>query len=72
MGNFFRISDGEIKPIYRSRKNYYKAQRSERLYPFKKRKHFGYYSPSNSNGEISCELGLDSHQKANDGGAYIL
>lgn len=56
-----------MKPIYRKRKNYYKYQRSERIYPFKKRKHFGYSSPSNSDGGISCEFISDSPLKGNDG-----
>ncbi|KAJ6424930.1 hypothetical protein OIU84_025661 [Salix udensis] len=46
--------DGDLKPVFRKRKNYYRQQRSERLYPFKKRKHYAYSSPSNSYGGMSC------------------
>ncbi|KAJ8750456.1 hypothetical protein K2173_015595 [Erythroxylum novogranatense] len=45
--------DDNVKPVSCKRKNYYKYQRSERLYPFKKRRHFGYSLPSNSDGGIS-------------------
>ncbi|XP_059626594.1 telomere repeat-binding protein 5-like isoform X2 [Cornus florida] len=45
----------ERKPAYRNRKNCYKRQRSQRDYPFKKRKLFDCSSVSNSDGGISSE-----------------
>ncbi|XP_021653836.2 telomere repeat-binding protein 5 isoform X2 [Hevea brasiliensis] len=57
-------TDGaDSKSLYHKRKNYYKYQRSERLYPFKKRKHFAYASQSNSEGGISNEFICNSPQK---------
>ncbi|CAK7331512.1 unnamed protein product [Dovyalis caffra] len=60
-------SDGDLKPVFRKRKNYYRHQRSERIYPFKKRKYFAYSSPSNSDGGMSCEFASDSPQKGSHG-----
>ncbi|GAB4824420.1 hypothetical protein Ancab_007307 [Ancistrocladus abbreviatus] len=57
---------GEIPPIYRNRKNVYKRQRSQRIYPLKKRKLFDYISVSNSKGEIGRETIYDSPEKARD------
>ncbi|KAF2311856.1 hypothetical protein GH714_027020 [Hevea brasiliensis] len=57
-------TDGaDSKSLYLKRKYYYKYQRSERLYPFKKRKHFAYASQSNSEGGISNEFICNSPQK---------
>lgn len=46
------VSDGNLKPVYSSRRDYYKRQRSEMNIPFKKRKLFNCSSGSNSNGFI--------------------
>ncbi|KAJ1406900.1 Ubiquitin-like domain superfamily [Sesbania bispinosa] len=46
------VLDGNLKPVYSSRKNYYKRRRSQMNIPFKKRKLFNYSSVSNSNGFI--------------------
>ncbi|XP_048231080.1 telomere repeat-binding protein 5 isoform X2 [Ricinus communis] len=62
---------GDSKPFYHKRKNYYKYQRSERLYPFKKRKHFGYGSQSNFEGAISREFISDSPKKGSIGDAAV-
>ncbi|XP_057954935.1 telomere repeat-binding protein 5-like isoform X2 [Malania oleifera] len=47
--------DGELKPIYRNRKTCNKRPRSQRNYPFKKRKLFDCSSASNSDGGISSD-----------------
>ncbi|KAL2898956.1 Telomere repeat-binding protein 2 [Bienertia sinuspersici] len=50
------LSDTELRCIYRSRRTGYKRQRSERIYPFKKRKKFYHYSSlSNSAGDTGCK-----------------
>ncbi|KAG8663045.1 hypothetical protein MANES_01G172100v8 [Manihot esculenta] len=60
-------TDGaDSKPLYHKRKNYYKYQRSERLYPFKKRKHFAYGSQLDSGEGMSNEFVSDSPKKGND------
>ncbi|KAK7272062.1 hypothetical protein RJT34_28437 [Clitoria ternatea] len=46
------VLDGNVKPVYNSRKNYYKHQRSQMNIPFKKRKLFNCSSVTNSNGYI--------------------
>ncbi|TKY48409.1 Telomere repeat-binding protein 5 [Spatholobus suberectus] len=46
------VLDGNLKPVYSSRKNYYKSQRSQMNIPFKKRKLFHCSSDTNSNGYI--------------------
>lgn len=46
------ILDGNLKPVYSSRKNYYKHQISQMNIPFKKRKLFNCSYASNSNGYI--------------------
>ncbi|XP_017425418.1 telomere repeat-binding protein 5 isoform X1 [Vigna angularis] len=46
------VLDGNLKPVYSNRKNYYKSQRSEMNIPFKKRKLFKCSSDTNSNGYI--------------------
>ncbi|KAK6646069.1 hypothetical protein PHAVU_L006443 [Phaseolus vulgaris] len=46
------VLDGNLKPVYSSRKNYYKSQRSQMNIPFKKRKLFKCDSDTNSNGYI--------------------
>uniref|UniRef100_A0A2P2KXY6 Telomere repeat-binding protein 1-6-like ubiquitin-like domain-containing protein n=1 Tax=Rhizophora mucronata TaxID=61149 RepID=A0A2P2KXY6_RHIMU len=62
--------DGDWRSAYCNRKNSYKYQRSEKLYPLKKRKHFGgYNSLSYSDGGISSESFLDSPQQGNSGDA---
>ncbi|KAA8549282.1 hypothetical protein F0562_000966 [Nyssa sinensis] len=48
-------TDGELKPVYRTRKNCYKRQRSLKDYPFKKRRLYEHSSISNSDGGISNE-----------------
>ncbi|KAL9405119.1 hypothetical protein Peur_002091 [Populus x canadensis] len=62
-------SDGDLKPVFHKRKNYYRQQRSERLYPFKKRKHYAYSSPANLDGGLSCEFVSDSPRKGSNGDA---
>ncbi|XP_065877887.1 telomere repeat-binding protein 2 [Euphorbia lathyris] len=62
-------TDVDWKPRYNKRKNYYKYQRSERLYPFKKRKHFGIGSQSNSEGRIRGEFMRYSPQNGSTGDA---
>ncbi|KAL2332142.1 hypothetical protein Fmac_019723 [Flemingia macrophylla] len=44
------VLDGNVKPVYSSRKNYDKSQRSQMNIPFKKRKLFNCSSDTNSNG----------------------
>lgn len=51
--------DGDLKPIFRNRKGYYKRQRSQMNIPFKKRKIFQRSSVSNSDRWIS--YGGNSH-----------
>ncbi|XP_027929276.1 telomere repeat-binding protein 5-like isoform X2 [Vigna unguiculata] len=46
------VLDGNLKPVYSNRKNYYKSQRSQMNIPFKKRKLFKCSSDTNSNGYI--------------------
>ncbi|KAK7335779.1 hypothetical protein VNO80_27817 [Phaseolus coccineus] len=46
------VLDGNLKPVYSNRKNYYKSQRSQMNIPFKKRKLFKCGSDTNSNGYI--------------------
>ncbi|XAR60605.1 hypothetical protein NMG60_11034044 [Bertholletia excelsa] len=48
-------ADSEIKPVCHNRNNYYKRQRSQRDYPFKKRKLYDSSSVSNSDGGINGE-----------------
>ncbi|GAB4860140.1 hypothetical protein Ancab_011618 [Ancistrocladus abbreviatus] len=55
---------GEIPPVYHNRKNGYKRQRSQRIYPLKKRKLFEYGSVPNSDGGISSESMCESPEKA--------
>ncbi|KAG5238219.1 telomere repeat-binding protein [Salix suchowensis] len=64
-------SDGNFKPVFRKRQNCYRHQRSERIYPFKKRKHFAYSSPSNSDGGMSCEFVSDLSLKGSNGDASV-
>ncbi|CAI0393081.1 unnamed protein product [Linum tenue] len=52
----FSNRQGDLKPFYHTGKNYYKLDRSERLYPIKKRKRFSYSSPSSSCGMIDTDL----------------
>ena len=63
--------DGNFKPVFRKRQNCYRHQRSERIYPFKKRKHFAYSSPSNSDGGMSCEFVSDLSLKGSNGDASV-
>ncbi|CAJ1955702.1 unnamed protein product [Sphenostylis stenocarpa] len=46
------VLDGNLMPVYSSRKNYYKSQRSQMNIPFKKRKLFKCNSDTNSTGYI--------------------
>ncbi|KAJ9172360.1 hypothetical protein P3X46_015608 [Hevea brasiliensis] len=63
-------TDGaDSKPLCHKRKNYYKYQKSERLYPFKKRKHFACGSQLNSEGWISNEFVCHSPKKGCNGDA---
>ncbi|KAF5727378.1 hypothetical protein HS088_TW22G01071 [Tripterygium wilfordii] len=67
-------ADKDMKPFFRYRKEFYKRQRSERIYPFKKRKHFDFSSASNSDGGIFREFLCDSPDRRNnvDGpGSYL-
>eukprot|EP00258_Populus_trichocarpa_P048347 XP_024464366.1 telomere repeat-binding protein 5 isoform X1 [Populus trichocarpa] len=64
-------SDRDLKPVFRKRQNCYRHRRSERIYPFKKRKHFAYSSPSNSDGGMSCEFVSDSSQKGSNEDASV-
>ncbi|CAO2824981.1 unnamed protein product [Amaranthus hypochondriacus] len=59
-------SETELRCIYRSRKTGYKRQRSQRIYPFKKRKIFRYNSLSNSDGDTDCKGVYDSPGRAID------
>lgn len=54
--------DGEVKPIYRNKRNCYKRQRSQRNYPFKKRKLLYCSSVSNSEGGNGSHRISDSPQ----------
>ncbi|CBI16113.3 unnamed protein product, partial [Vitis vinifera] len=54
--------DGEVKPIYRNKRNCYKRQRSQRNYPFKKRKLLYCSSVSNSEGGNGSQRISDSPQ----------
>lgn len=49
-------SDTELRCIYRSRRTGYKRQRSQRIYPFKKRKFYHYSSVSNSDRDTGCKV----------------
>ncbi|XP_055962148.1 telomere repeat-binding protein 5 isoform X2 [Mercurialis annua] len=64
-------TDGDLKPLYHKRKNYYNYQRSERLYPFKKRRHFVCGSQSNSEEGICKKLSSDSSKKHNNRDAAV-
>lgn len=48
-------SDGEMKPVFRKRKSCYTRQRSQRIFPFKKRKLYDQSSVSTYNRGISSE-----------------
>ncbi|KNA25292.1 hypothetical protein SOVF_007350 [Spinacia oleracea] len=57
---YWRVKDGDhsdtgLRCIYRSRRTGYKRQRSQRIYPFKKRKFYHYSSLSNSDGDTGCK-----------------
>ncbi|GKV32890.1 hypothetical protein SLEP1_g41456 [Rubroshorea leprosula] len=62
-------SDEDLKPSYCNRNNCYKRLRSERNYPFKKRKFFQYASLPNSDGGISSEGIAHSPEKGINGDA---
>ncbi|KAF5751440.1 telomere repeat-binding protein 2 isoform X2 [Tripterygium wilfordii] len=67
-------ADKDMKPFFRYRKESYKRQRSERIYPFKKRKHFDCSSASNSDGGICSEFLSDSPEHENNvdvSGSYL-
>lgn len=63
------ILDRNLKPICRSRKGYYKRQRSQMNIPFKKRKIFERSAVSNADQWISCEGKSDSSEKRINGDA---
>ncbi|KAK9279583.1 hypothetical protein L1049_013262 [Liquidambar formosana] len=63
---------GELKPIYRNRKTCYRRQRSQRNYPFKRRKLFDRSSVSNSDGGISSEGISYSFKNGIDGDVFGL
>ncbi|KAJ9698448.1 hypothetical protein PVL29_007501 [Vitis rotundifolia] len=65
----FSNVDGEVKPIYRNKRNCYKRQRSQRNYPFKKRKLLYCSSVSNSEGGNGNERISDSPQMGINGDA---
>lgn len=54
------FSHAGLHCVYRSRKNGYKRQRSQRIYPFKKRKFFRYSSLSNCDGGTGCKSAYNS------------
>ncbi|CAN1282799.1 Telomere repeat-binding protein 2 [Linum perenne] len=59
----------DLKPFYQNGKNYHRLDRSERLYPIKKRRRFTYSSLSNSGGVIDSEFVSDFPQKGCNGDA---
>lgn len=62
------LSDAEIRQAYQSGKNG-KRQRSQRDYPFKKRKLYGYTSVSNAEGGINSDGPCRSPRKGSSGDA---
>ncbi|KAJ8452596.1 hypothetical protein Cgig2_004932 [Carnegiea gigantea] len=54
------FSDTELRCVYRSRKNGYKRQKSQKIYPFKKRKFFRCSSLSSCDGVIGCKGAYNS------------
>ncbi|CAN1150504.1 Telomere repeat-binding protein 5 [Linum perenne] len=61
----------DLKPFYQNGKNYHRLDRSERLYPIKKRRRFTYSSLSNSGGVIDSEFVCDFPQKGCNGDASV-
>ncbi|CAN1282795.1 Telomere repeat-binding protein 5 [Linum perenne] len=61
----------DLKPFYQNGKNYHRLDRSERLYPIKKRRRFTYSSLSNSGGVIDSEFVSDFPQKGCNGDASV-
>lgn len=61
--DFLILPDVDFKPAYWNRKNSYKRLRSDRNYPFKKRKFFDCISVSNSDEGISSECVSDAPEK---------
>ncbi|XP_038706755.1 telomere repeat-binding protein 5 isoform X2 [Tripterygium wilfordii] len=59
-------ADKDMKTFFSYRKEFYKCQRSERIYPFKKRKHFDCSSASNSDGGICSEFLSDNPSGRNN------
>ncbi|XP_021894509.1 telomere repeat-binding protein 5 isoform X1 [Carica papaya] len=59
----FSNTNVDFKPAYWNRKNSYKRLRSDRNYPFKKRKFFDCISVSNSDEGISSECVSDAPEK---------
>ncbi|GMH12745.1 hypothetical protein Nepgr_014586 [Nepenthes gracilis] len=62
-GNLFN-TDGELLPVYRKRKIGYKRQRSQRIYPFMKRKLLDCSSVSNPDSLTGCKSLYESPEKA--------
>lgn len=63
--------DGELKPVYRNRKLCYKRQRSQRIYPCKRRRLFDRCSVSNADGGISSEgISPSFKNEGSDGDAF--
>ncbi|KAF8397470.1 hypothetical protein HHK36_016387 [Tetracentron sinense] len=60
-------TDGETRPVYRFRKSCYTRQRSQRNFPFKRRKLFDRSSVSKSDGGISSEQIFNSPEKSING-----
>lgn len=64
--DYFLFHFAGLRCIYRSRRTGYKRQRSQRIYPFKKRKFYHYSSLSNSDGDTGCKGVYDSSERAID------
>ncbi|KAK2996052.1 hypothetical protein RJ640_022169 [Escallonia rubra] len=60
-------TDADLRPAYRSRRNFYHRQRSLRDYPFKKRKIYDHSSVSNSGGGFSSDGMSSSPGKVSSG-----
>jgi len=54
------LSHAELRCVYRSRKNGYKRQKSQKIYPFKKRKFFRCSSLSSCDGVVGCKGAYNS------------
>ncbi|KAF9598665.1 hypothetical protein IFM89_029915 [Coptis chinensis] len=69
-GDLFN-SDGDMKPVFRRRKTCYTRQRSQRSYPFKKRRLYEQSSVSTSYRGISSEGNSSSFKKVKDNELYF-